>query len=92
MVANDNDAIVDIYFTHHAEKQTQMKASENGGMVEICGEKKFAEELNSAGSLRADLLAGWFHEEGITGDLTHIYSSHKLRTLQTIQPSLQNQV
>lgn len=76
---------VDVYFTRHAEKQTQLEADENGALIKVCGEKKCAEELNPAGAARAVLLAKWFQAEGITPRLTHAFSSHKLRTLQTIQ-------
>lgn len=79
-----NENIV-IYFTRHAEKQTQLKELENGQYEEICGAKKCAEELSSLGELRAELLADWFQDKGITDKLTHIFSSHKLRTLQTIR-------
>lgn len=79
--------IVKIYFTRHAEKQTQLEVIENepGKFMEICGEDKCAEELNAAGMLRAKLLADWFHRWGITDRLTHAFASHKLRTLQTIK-------
>ncbi len=76
---------IQIYFTRHAEKQTQMEEFEPGKFMEICGTEKCAEELNPAGELRAELLAKWFERMRITKRLTHAFSSHKLRTLQTIQ-------
>lgn len=80
----NNNKIV-IYFTRHAEKQTQVKELDDGQLMEVCGTKKCAEELSSLGELRANLLADWFENKGITKQLTHIFSSHKLRTLQTIR-------
>lgn len=87
-IADGNDkkkSNVVIYFTRHAEKQTQLKELENGQYEEICGTDKCSEELSSLGELRAELLADWFKDKGITDKLTHIFSSHKLRTLQTIR-------
>ena len=88
-VAADNVILgsnkVEIYFTRHAEKQTQTEETENGGYQEVCGEEKCAEELSTLGELRAELLADWFSKKGVTDKLTHIFSSHKLRTLQTIR-------
>lgn len=80
----NNNKIV-IYFTRHAEKQTQLEELTDGQLKEVCGTDKCAEELSSLGELRASLLADWFEKKGITDELTHIFSSHKLRTLQTIR-------
>ena len=45
------------------------------------------EELNKLGERRAEELASWwFGPDGITDELTAIFSSHKQRTLQTVQP------
>lgn len=95
-----NDAAV-IYFTRHAEKKTTTeelgdalytygaddKVAGNKGKNrdDVCGLSKCAEELNALGLKRAELLADWFDDKGITDDLTHAYASHKLRTRQTIE-------
>jgi len=77
-------APVTLYFTRHAEKQNTMDKVGDGLYMEVCGESKCAQELNPEGELRARLLAAWFQERGITAGLTHAFSSHKKRTLQTI--------
>jgi len=33
------------------------------------------------------LLAEWFERRGIIDDITHVYSSHKVRTRQTVAPT-----
>lgn len=80
------DSVV-VYFTRHAEKKTQLKESEpdSGKFTEVCGKDKCAEVLNPEGKLRAELLVKWFESEGITKSLTHAFSSHKIRTRQTIE-------
>lgn len=75
---------VTIYFTRHAEKQALLTEAEDGHLYQPSA-KKGAEELNAFGKKRAEALADWFLVKGITSDLTHIYSSQKLRTRQTIQ-------
>jgi len=79
-------ADVTVYFTRHAEKQTVMEKveGEDGTFRKVCGVKKCAEELNAAGKIRARLLADWFEAEGITANVTHVFSSHKTRTHQTV--------
>jgi phosphohistidine phosphatase SixA len=54
---------------------------------EACGDRNCAEELSSLGLLRADVLGRWFHSNGILSDITHIFSSSKRRTKQTVQPA-----
>ncbi len=81
----DNTDDVEIYFTRHAEKMTQLAEQEDGSFVEVCGESKCAEVLNAKGELRAELLANLFSEAGITQRLTNAFSSHKIRTRQTIE-------
>ena len=80
-------ADVTVYLTRHAEKQTVLEEVEGseGVLAEVCGEDKCAEELNPLGKMRAKLLADWFEAEGITENVTHVFSSHKKRTLQTVQ-------
>ena len=75
---------VEVYFTRHAEKQTELMAQDDGSYTEVCGAKKCSEVLNSKGELRAQLLAKLFMDAGITNRLTHAFSSHKTRTRQTI--------
>ena len=74
---------VTIYFTRHAEKQPLLTEDVDGHLYQPFGVKG-AEELNEFGEKRAAALADWFLAKGITSDLTHIYSSQKLRTRQTI--------
>jgi len=76
-----------VYFTRHAEKQTVMAEvdGQDGVFQEVCGESKCSEELNAEGELRAELLAEWFAAEGITANVTHVFSSHKTRTRQTVE-------
>jgi len=81
---NDSYAPVTLYFTRHAEKKNTLITLDDGHLGEWCGESKCAQELNAEGLLRAELLAEWFKERGITAQLTHAFSSHKKRTLQTI--------
>ncbi|NND90002.1 MAG: hypothetical protein HKN42_04000, partial [Granulosicoccus sp.] len=81
----DNPDDVEIYFTRHAEKMTQLEEQEDGSFIEVCGETNCAEVLNTKGELRAELLMSLFREVGITDRLTHAFSSHKTRTRQTIE-------
>lgn len=77
------DDKVTIYFTRHAEKQALLTKGDDDHLYQPSG-KKGAEELNKFGEARAEALADWFFAKGITSDLTHIFSSQKLRTRQTI--------
>lgn len=79
------DTDVEIYFTRHAEKETELEEQEDGSFVEICGDDKCAEILNAKGELRAELLRDLFNNAGVTARLTHAFSSHKNRTRQTIE-------
>ena len=83
--ASSGEALVEVYFTRHAEKMTQLAEQEDGSFVEVCGEENCAEVLNAEGELRAELLADTFAEAGITDRLTNAFSSHKIRTRQTIE-------
>jgi len=76
---------VEIFFTRHAEKMTLQEETGDGTYMDVCGVDKCAEVLNTKGELRAELLADAFFEAGITSRLTHAYSSHKIRTRQTIE-------
>lgn len=83
--SSGNDDDVEIYFTRHAEKMTQLAEQEDGSLLTVCGTDKCAEVLNAKGELRAMLLADIFKNAGITSRLTHAFSSHKIRTRQTIE-------
>ena len=76
---------VEIWITRHAEKQTVLEDIGSGLFREVCNEIECAEELNAKGELRAELLAEWFDRRGITGRITHVFSSHKMRTRQTVE-------
>ena len=79
------EGAVEIFFTRHAEKMTELAEGADGTFIEVCGEKKCSEVLNPEGQLRAELLAEQFRDAGITDRLTHAFSSHKTRTRQTIE-------
>ena len=83
--AAGGDTDVEIYFTRHAEKETQLAEQDDGSLVEVCGDENCAEILNAKGVLRAELLRDLFRNAGITERLTHAFSSHKIRTRQTIE-------
>ena len=76
---------ITVYMTRHAEKQNELDDKENS----FCKEdlSRCAEELSALGELRADYLAVWLEEEGILQELTHVISSDKQRTRQTIEPT-----
>ena len=76
---------VEIWITRHAEKQTLLQDLGSGLFQEVCNEIECAEELNPEGELRAELLADWFERRGITERVTHVFSSHKTRTRQTVE-------
>lgn len=76
---------VEIWITRHAEKQTVLESIGSGMFQELCNEIECAEELNAKGELRAALLADWFERRGITERVTHVFSSHKMRTRQTVE-------
>jgi len=79
------EGVTEIFFTRHAEKMTELSENDDGSFSEVCGEDKCSEILNPEGELRAELLADIFNNAGITGRLTHAFSSHKTRTRQTIE-------
>ncbi|MEE9321571.1 MAG: hypothetical protein V3U76_14080 [Granulosicoccus sp.] len=76
---------IEVFFTRHAEKMTMQEETSDGAYEDVCGVDKCAEVLNTKGELRAELLADAFYEAGITSRLTHAFSSHKIRTRQTIE-------
>lgn len=85
-----------IYFVRHAEDQVALfQQGENGkALVPDC--KPFLDQgvlsdcctevLNPLGTERARLLAKWFADEGLLSSVTHVIATHKVRTLQTVQP------
>lgn len=79
------DGVSEIFFTRHAEKETELAENDDGTFSEVCGEDKCSEILNAKGELRAELLADAFRNISITSRLTHAFSSHKTRTRQTIE-------
>ena len=62
-------------------------ASKGDNLDEVCGESKCAEELSDLGRLRADLLVEYFDKKGVIDELDAVYSSHKYRTFQTVDPT-----
>lgn len=63
------------------------EASTGDNLNEICGTSKCAEVLNPLGELRAELLADFLERWGVTRRLDAVYSSHKVRTRQTVEPT-----
>ena len=61
--------------------------SKGDNLDEICGTSKCAEVLNEKGELRAMLLADFLGRWGVTRRLDAVYSSHKIRTRQTVEPT-----
>ena len=54
---------------------------------QVCGTEKCAEELSDLGLERADLLVQYFDRRGVIDELDAVYSSHKRRTFQTVDPT-----
>ena len=63
------------------------EASKGDNLNEICGTSKCAEVLNPLGELRSELLADFLERWRVTRRLDAVYSSHKVRTRQTVQPT-----
>ncbi len=61
------------------------EVSKGSNRDDVCGTSKCAEELSDLGLLRAQLLADWFDGQQITATINAVYSSHKVRTYQTVQ-------
>ena len=79
-----------VYITRHAEKLDVLRpVSEPSGIYkDNCNNDRdrCEEALNAAGQLRAKLLADWFDRRGIADDVTHVISSDKNRTRDTVLP------
>lgn len=75
-----------IFFLRHAEEQVELLVTGDRTFAENCSDSCCVEVLNPLGQKRAELLAGWFDQRNIIGKITHVISSHKVRTAQTVQP------
>lgn len=81
---------VTVYMVRHAEKQTELVDNGNGSFDKVYvydsnGKYRPSEVLNPLGEMRAQLLADHFAKKNITHKLTHVFSSHKQRTRQTVE-------
>lgn len=84
--STSNETVV--YMTRHAEKLTvQTEAGLDNCALDKKGKMRCEEALNKLGETRADLLADWFAANGIAENITHIMSSDKQRTRQTVEPT-----
>jgi len=72
------------YFLRHGEDLEESVLK--GAFEPVCTGPCCLEVLNDLGALRAELLARWFEERDILPRLTHVVASHKVRTLQTVEP------
>ncbi len=85
---NSDSAV--IYLTRHAEKLTvQTSEGADNCAPDKKGTLRCEEALNPAGEERAQALAKWFEENDIIDQVTHVISSDKQRTRQTIVPTAQ---
>lgn len=85
-----------IYFVRHAEDQTAVFQSGNKGKAFLPDCKPFMNEgaledcctevVSPLGAKRAELLAKWFKDKGLLPSITHVLATHKVRSLQTVQP------
>ena len=85
-----------IYFVRHAEDQTAVFQQGNNGKAFLPDCKPFMNEgvredcctevVSPLGAKRAELLAKWFKDKGLLPSITHVLATHKVRTLQTVQP------
>ena len=84
----DNRAIV--FVVRHAEKERvkDERDEEPGVYDDNCndGRTRCEEELSPLGWKRAEFFAEWAERRGIAQDITHLYSSDKQRTRQTLKP------
>jgi len=85
-----------VYFVRHAEDQVALYAQGARGTAFLPDCKPFldggvlkeccTEVLDATGVERAKLLTQWFKDQGLLPGITHVLASHKVRTLQTVQP------
>lgn len=87
-LADANSSNIVIYVTRHAEKLTVVDEISPGMYQDNCNSdrSRCEEALNEFGQVRADLLAEWFDRRRIADNVTHVISSDKQRTRQTVQP------
>jgi len=77
-----------VYLTRHAEKLTvQTDEGLDNCALDAKGKLRCEEALNALGEKRAELLANWFESQGVIYRATHVISSDKQRTRQTIAPT-----
>ncbi len=78
-----------VYFTRHCEDVPELVNSDPTFTVTFnnCNSEGTCcvEALHPLGKVRAAALADWFESKRITGTLTHVIASHKLRTRQTVE-------
>jgi len=87
------------YFTRHGEDNVELaQLGQSGNQAPITTRNGTpgagviecqVESLSPLGEKRAQLLAKWFEEYDLLSDLTHVFSSYKVRTLQTVLPTAQ---
>ncbi|MBI4605270.1 MAG: histidine phosphatase family protein [Planctomycetes bacterium] len=90
---DDDRDVTLIYFLRHGEdieESLEPDAPLAEFLEPVCNEPPAPpcclEVLNDLGTKRAELLAGWFGERRILPRLTHVIASHKIRTLQSVEP------
>ena len=94
--ATFGQTIKTIYFVRHAEDQVALFQQGQNGKAFVPDCKPFLDEgvladcctevVSSLGAERAKLLAKWFSDRGLLPSITHVLATHKVRTLQTVQP------
>jgi broad specificity phosphatase PhoE len=86
-----------IYFVRHAEDEVGLFPRGKSGKIYAPDCKSFkndegvredccTEVLNPLGAKRAELLAQWFADNSLLPSITHVLATHKVRTLETVQP------
>lgn len=79
-----------IYLTRHAEKLTvQTSDGADNCAPDKKGTLRCEEALNPAGEQRALALADWFEKNDIIDQVTHVISSDRQSTRQTVVPTAQ---
>lgn len=86
-----------IYFLRHAEDREFLLELGHAERASISDCRPFlnddrlieeccTETLDTLGEQRAQLLVKWFQDQGLLSTLTDVFATHKIRTLQTVQP------